>query len=850
MESAASRRALAPVTRITEIGAAEGGALQIAMENLLKDLRYSARMLRKNPSFTVVAVIALALGVGANSAIFSVVNAVLLRPLPFKEPHSLVRIWGKIEKDGIPKNWISQPELLDINEQSQAFEAVAAYQTGGANLTGSGDPVRVNSALVNANLFPTLGIEARTGRTFFDEEDQPGRDRVVIISDSLWRSRFGADPSIVGTTIGLSGNNYTVIGIMPAGFHFPNQEDLWIPLAIDKNNPSNRGNHGLEVVARLKPGLSLPQAQTDLTNIAAALEQRYPNNYANSGFGFYAVGMLDELVGSVRPALYILLGAVGFVLLIACANVANLLLARSTVREKEVAIRAALGAGRGRLIQQLLTESVTLALIGSGLGLALAWLGVKLFAALGPRDIPRIDDIGLDIRVVAFTVLIAAVTGIAFGLAPALQISKPDLHDTLKEGGRGSTSGRHLVRNALVVSEVAIALVLLIGAGLMIKSFQQLLKINMGFRPEKTLTMRVALPQTKYKERPQVIGFYKQLLEKLNSLPGVESAGAISQLPLSGAYSSGTTGVERPDSDEVFKNFRGVPYIEADRRVVSAEYFKSLGIALQSGRYLTEADNEDAPPVAVVDESFEKRFWPNTGAVGKRFVYRFNNGTNIQWGQVVGVVSHVRHYGIDEVKQYGLAQEGREEIYFPYAQQPSNQMYLAIKTGVDPLGLTSAVRAEVASIDSSQPVYAVNSMDQLLSTSLAQRRLNLVLFGTFSTIALILASVGIYGVMSYSVTQRTHEIGIRMALGAQQTRVLGMVVRQGMTLAVAGVGIGLVAAFALTRLMATLLFGVSATDPITFALLAGLLTGVALVACFVPARRATRVDPMVALRYE
>jgi putative ABC transport system permease protein len=820
------------------------------METLLQDIRYSFRMLRKSPSFTAVAVIALALGIGATSAIFSVVQAVLLKPLPFKEPSRLVRIWGKFDVDGIPKNWISQPELLDLKEQNQSFEDIAAYQAGGANLTGIGDPVRVNTASVNASFFSILGVEPGKGRTFTEEEDQPGPDKVVLISDALWRSRFGADPALIGQTLGLSGNSYTVIGIMPPGFHFPDKEDLWKPLAIDKTNPENRGSHGLEVVARLKPGVTPQQAQTDLTNISATLTQRYPANYASGGFGLYGVSMLDEIVGNIRPALFILLGAVGFVLLIACANVANLLLARAAAREREVAIRAALGARRGRLIRQLLTESIVLAIIGTVVGLALAYLGVKLFALLGPRDIPRIEEIALDARVVGFSVLMALITGIAFGLAPALQISKPSLHDSLKEGARGSTAGRQRLRAGLVVSEVAIALVLLIGAGLMIKSFQRLLQINMGFRTERTLTMRLTLPSTKYKDDNQVISFYRQLLDKIKALPGVESAGAISELPLSGAYSSGTTGVDNPDSAEGLRQFRGIPYIEADRRVVSADYFKTLGLSLRNGRLLTEADNENAPPVAVVDDAFEKRFWPETGAIGKRFVYRFNNGTNIQWGQIVGVVSHVRHYGVDEVKQYGLAQEGREEIYFPYSQSASNRMYLAIRTNIDPLSLTSAVRSEVLSMDPSEPVYEVKTMDQLASTSLAQRQLNMVLFASFSGIALILAAVGIYGVMSYSVTQRTHEIGIRMALGARQHNVLGLVVRQGMTLALTGVVVGLGAAIGLTRLMSSLLFGVSATDPLTFAVISAILTGVALAACFVPARRATRVDPMVALRYE
>ncbi|MEK6408920.1 MAG: ABC transporter permease [Acidobacteriota bacterium] len=820
------------------------------MENLLHDARYSIRMLRKSPGFTAVAVIALALGIGANCAIFSVVNAVLLRPLPFKDPEGLVRIWGKFDKVGIPKNWISEPELLDLLEQNQSFENIAAYQSGGVNLTADGEPVRVNSASVNASLFSVLGVQPAIGRTFLEEEDQPGRDKVVLVSNGLWRNRFGSDPALLDKTIGLSGESYTIVGIMPPGFQFPEKADLWVPLAINRAQLDNRGSHGLEVVARLNPAVTLPQAQADLTNIAATLEQRYPNSYSDSGWGLYPVSMLDEVVGNIRPALRILLGAVAFVLLIACANVANLLLARATVREKEIAIRAALGAGRRRLVQQLLTESVFLSVMGGLFGLLLAYFGVRLFVAFGPKEIPRLDEIALDGRVFAFSLLIAVVTGLVFGLAPALQISKPDLQDSLKEGGRGSSKGRHRLRNALVVSEVAIALVLLVGAGLMIKSFQRLLQLNMGFRTENVLTMRLSVPSTKYKEDAKVAAFYHQLLDKIKALPGVETAGAISHLPVSGSYASGTTAVENAEAQEGLKSFQGSAYIEADRRNVSADYFKAMGIELKEGRLFTEADTEMAPLVAVVDETFERRFWPHGSAVGKRFVARFNDGKDIQWGQIVGVVAHVRHYGIDQVKQFGLGQEGREQAYFPYLQRPSNRMYLAIKTTTDPLSLASAVRGEVLSLDPEQPVYDVKSMDQLVTTSLAERQLNMVLFVAFSAIALILASVGIYGVMSYSVTQRTHEIGIRMALGAGQRNVLGLVVRQGMTLALTGVAFGVAGALALTRLMSSLLFGVSATDPVTFAAISLLLTGVALAACFIPARRATRVDPMVALRYE
>ncbi|MEK6303158.1 MAG: ABC transporter permease [Acidobacteriota bacterium] len=821
------------------------------METFLHDIRYSFRMLRKSPGFTAVATLTLALGIGANSAIFSVVNALLLRPLPFKDPDRLVRIWGKFEKDGIPKNWISEPELIDLNQMSESFEDIAAYQGSGVNLTGNQDPVRINAAFVNASLFPVLGINATLGRTFSADEDQPGRNKVALLGHNLWQSRFASNPNVIGESIGINGENYTVLGVMPAGFQFPDQDDVWLPLAIDRNKPDDRGSHSLEVVAKLKPGYTPEQAGVELNNIATTLQERYPNNYSpDGGFGFFFVPMLDELVGKLRPALWVLVGAVGFVLLIACVNVANLLLSRAGARAKEFAVRAALGAGRGRLVRQLITESLLLSLIGSALGLALAWTAVRLFVALGPPDIPRMSEISLDWRVAGFSLFVSILTGLVFGLAPALQASKPDLQDALKEGGRGSTGGRHRLRNVLVVSEVAIALVLLVGAGLMIKSFGKLLDLDLGFRSGKTLTMRLSLPSTKYKEDAQQAAFYRQLLERVRVLPGVESASVISHLPLSGSYSSGSTAVENAEVEEGLRHFQGIPYIEADRRSVSADYFSTLGIALKEGRLLTEADNETAPPVAVVDELFQRRFWPNGSAVGKRFIAQFNDGKDIKWGQIVGVVAHVRHYGIDQVKQYGLAQEGREQVYFPYLQRPNDRMYLAVRTGMEPLSLAGAVRGEVLALDKDQPVYDVKSMDQLVSSSLAERQLNMVLLGGFSLIALLLAAVGIYGVMSYSVAQRTHEMGIRMALGAKQSNVLSLVVRQGMTLALAGVAAGLVGAFALTRLMTSLLYGVSTTDPLTFGAIAVILTGVALVACLVPARRATKVDPMIALRYE
>ncbi|HWO01077.1 MAG TPA: ABC transporter permease [Blastocatellia bacterium] len=821
------------------------------MENLLHDLRYSFRMLRKSPGFTAVATLTLALGIGANTAIFSVVNALLLKPLPFKDPDRLVRIWGKFETEGIPKNWISEPELLDLNQMTESFEDIAAYQGGGVNLTGQQDPVRVNAAFVNASLFPVLGINAKLGRTFSQDEDQPGSNRVALLSYSLWQSRFGSQPDIVGESVGINGENYSVIGVMPDGFRFPDKDDIWIPLAIDKAKPDDRGSHGLEVVAKIKPGVTPEQAGVELSNIAATLQERYPSNYPqDGGWGLFFVPMLDELVGKLRPALWVLLGAVAFVLLIACVNVANLLLARAGAREKEFAVRAALGAGRGRLVRQLITESLLLALIGSALGLALAWTCVRAFVAFGPSDIPRLDEVGLDWRVAGFTLFASILTGLVFGLAPALQASKPDLQDALKEGGRGSTGGRHRLRNVLVISEVAFALVLLVGAGLMIRSFGRLLDLNLGFSTERILTMRLSLPRTKYKEDPQQAALYRSLLERVRALPGVASASVISELPLSGSYSSGSTAVERPDVDEGLRKFKGIPYIEADRRTVSADYFSTMEIALKEGRLFTEADTETAPPVAVVDEMFERRFWPNGSAVGKRFVAQFDNANNIKWGEIVGVVAHVSHYGIDQVKEYGLGQEGREQVYYPYLQNPNRYMYLAVKTRMDPLSLSTAVRGEVLALDPDQPVYDVKSMEQLASSALGERRLNMLLLVGFAVIALVLAAVGIYGVMSYSVVQRTHELGIRMALGARTSNVLSLVVRQGMTLALIGVAAGLAGAFTLTRLMTSLLYGVSTTDPLTFAAFSVILTGVALIACLVPARRATTVDPMIALRCE
>ena len=820
------------------------------MGKLLQDIRYSIRVLRKSPGFTVVAIVALALGIGATTAIFSVVYAVALRPLPFKEPEKLAKVWGKFERDGIPKNWISQPELYDLQEQTQSFEDFAAFQTFGVNLSSSDSPQRVSTAFVNASLFPLLRVQPSLGRTFTNEEDQAGANRVAVVSDGLWKRSFAADPSIIDSTIVINGQNYTVLGVMPPGFNYPDDVELWLPIGFDKANPGSRGNHGLEVLTRIKSDVSIGQAGGEIGSLANALAEKFPNNYSpEGGFSFYLVPLHEEVVGNIKPMLMLLVIAVGLVLLIACANVANMLLARSTVREKEVALRAALGASRTRLIRQLLTESVMLSFIGGVLGVLLAYIGVKLFVAFGPQDIPRIKEIGVDVLVLVFSLLITILTGIIFGLAPALHISKPDLNSSLKEGGRGSTGGRHFVRNFLVVAEISFALMLLIMAGLTIKSFQQLLNINLGFRTENVLTMRLTLPTARYKTE-QVAPFYQQLLDEIKALPGVQSAGAVTILPLSGSYSSGTTLVEDTSAGEGLQRFNGRPYLEADRRNATPGYFESLGATLLSGRMITDADTQTAPPVAIVDEKFARRFWPDGNAVGKRIAV---GGTrdNLLWGEIVGVISHIRHYGTNkEGQDRAYFPEGREQIYFPLAQNPSRTMYLAIHTATDASSLINPVRNAVLAMDKDLPVYEVKTMEQLVSKSVANPRLNVVLLGIFAAVALILSAVGIYGVMSYSVTQRTHEIGIRMALGATSKDVLKLVVGLGLTLTGVGVGVGLVSAFFLTRLMATLLFGVSSTDPVTFVVIPLILTAVAFVACFIPARRATKVDPMVALRYE
>jgi predicted permease len=801
------------------------------MGTLWQDLRYGARMLAKNPGFTSVAVVALALGIGANSAIFSVVDAVLLRPLPFEESDRLVFLSERSPQlEGMS---ISYPNFTDWRAQNQSFEKIGVYRRNSYNLTGRGEPERFVGGIFSADLFAALRVQPALGRLFTNDEDQPGAQPVVVLSHGLWQRRFGGDPSIVNQNVTLNGVGYTVIGVMPADYGWPRGVELWTPVGQESGQQSwqQRGNHpGLYGVARLKPGVTIEQARANMDAIAAALEKQYPDSNTNNRVSI--TPLLDIIVRDVRPRLYVLLAAVGFVLLIACANVANLLLARATTRQKEIALRAALGASRWRVVRQLLTESVLLASLGGLLGLALAKWGVKLLIAISPNTIPRANEVGLDMRVVAFTAAVSILTGVVFGLVPALQSSRADVNEVLKEGGRGSTGRRHWFRSGLVVAEVVMTLVLLVGAGLLIRSFHRLQNVDPGFTTESLLTFNVSLPERKYAEPQQRVNFYNQLLQNLRNLPGVQSAAIATGLPLgNNGWQNSYNVIGRPEPGRGQRPITEVAY-------VSPDYFKAMGITLLRGRYFTEQDTRESPRVTVIDEEFARREWPNADPLGQQLRTGGNDPITI-----VGVVRRVRMEGLRE-------DSGRVQSYYPYQQNARPGMSVVLRTAGEPMNLAASVRQQVLAADPDQPIFNLQTMGEIWNLSIAPEKLVLMLLIVFASLALVLAGLGIYGVMSYTVTQRTHEIGIRMALGARPLDILRGVVGQGMTLALAGVGIGLAAALSLMRLMRGMLFGVSASDPLTFAGVAVTLVLIALVACYVPARRATKLDPMVALRYE
>jgi predicted permease len=801
------------------------------MRTLVQDLRYGVRMLLKNPVFTLIAVITLALGIGANSAIFTIVNGVLLRPLPFEEPERLVKVWETRHHLGRARNVVSPSDFFDWRSQNKSFEHMAAYTAGDFTLTGSGEPDRVRVTSVSPDLFPLLRQQPILGRAFTQEEEINGKNLVVILSHGSWDRRFGRDQAILGKTLTLSGTNYAVVGVMPAGFSFPDSNvEMWIPYAPNTNERANRGGHYLNLLARLKPGVTLEQARADMASIAAALEKQYQ---VNVGHGSNVFSLYEETVGDVRRALLVILAAVGFVLLIACANVANLLLARGAARRKEIAIRTALGASRRRVVRQLFTESLLLSFTGGFLGLVLGLLGVELLLTINPDDIPRAQEIRLDYVVLAFTFGITIITGVIFGLAPALQISKPDLNESLKESSRGTSGSlrRNRLRGIFVVSEVALSLVLLIGAGLMIKSFIRLSRVDLGFNPENVLAVSVSLSGAKYREGQSRVSFFEEVRRNIAALPGVRSVGMVAGLPVAGGIGSRYFGIEgRPPQPP------GQGY-NANINIISPDYFRTMGIQFMRGRDFTEQDVTGQPQVMIINEELARRFFPDEDPLGKRIVF----GTDSFW-TIVGIAGDVRNQG--------LARETRSEMFFPQGQSTPGFSTIVVRTNDDPLKSVAAVRNVFRSIDRDQPLYGIRTLEQVVSNSIVSQRFNVILLGIFAAVALILAGIGLYGVMSYSVAQRTHEIGVRMALGARVSDVLWLVTRQGMTLALTGVALGLGASFALTRSMVNLLFGVSPTDRTTFAAIALLLIVVALVACLIPALRATKVDPLIALRYE
>jgi putative ABC transport system permease protein len=816
-------------------------------------------MLAKSPGFTIVAVLTLALGIGANTAIFSIVNAVLLRPLAYKDSPSLVNIWSKFEKDGIPQNWISEPEYWDLLDHNESFSQIAAYSLGGsANLTSAdSQPVQVSTANATASLLPMLGIAPALGRSFSADEDRPGNSHFALLSYGLWQSQFGGDPNILSKSIQLDGNKYAIVGVLPKQFSLGGKQDLWTPLGLDRARPQDRGSHYLHVVAHLKPGVDSAQASAALTRFASDLLRVYPNSYGRGdekNFTMYMVPVKEQLVSKVRPALLVLLGAVAFVLLIACANVANLLLAHASAREKELAIRAALGAGRVRLVRQLLTESLILAFAGGLLGLGLGYWGVDALRALVPANTPRMNEVQLDPLVLAFTFAVSLLTGLIFGLAPAWHIARTDLREALNEAGRGTSAseGSRRLRSVLVVSELALAVLLLVGAGLLIRSFSRLLDVSPGFQTQHLLTLELSLPEKTYPDGAPVQNFFAQLMARVNAVSGIQAAGAVSQMPLADSYNSGTVFFEDTSIPDIprLQNLGNLPYLEIDQREATPGYFQAMQIPLVRGRLLNDGDNASGQLVAVVDANFAHRFWPRGDAIGQHVA--IDTIPNIKpqtprWRTIVGVVGHVKHYALDT--------EGREQIYFPHRQPfygafASRDMTLAVRTSLEPTSVTSAIREQVSALDKDLPLYNIATMDHLVSASVAQPRLNLSLLAAFAALALVLAAVGVYGVMAYAVTQRTQEFGIRMALGALPADVLKQVFLEGGRLAAIGLALGLIAALALTRLMASLLFGVKPSDPVTLGMAAALLAFVALAACYIPARRATRVDPLVALRYE
>jgi putative ABC transport system permease protein len=808
------------------------------MQSLWQDLRYSVRMFVKNSGFTLVAVITLALGIGANTAIFSAVNGVLLKPLPYREPEQLVRLFESSQSQ--PRFPMARGNFQNYREQNATLAGLALYTRRDMELSQDEKPERLAALEVTAGFFDLLGVQPLLGREFRREDELPNNSSVVILSHALWQRRFNGDPGVIGKAVTLSGKPCTIVGVMPPGVQHVGGDyrsmphgavvDLWGPLAMPPQ--AERGAHFCNAIGRLKPGVSLDQATADLNLIAGRLAQQFPNT--NNGWRIATQPLREEIAGRARTTLLALLGAVFFVLLIACVNVANLLLARATVREREIAVRSALGAGRGRIVRQLLTESLLLAMIGGAAGILLAQLAIDALRALGPEQLPRLQAVSIDGRILLFTLGVTLLTGVLFGLAPALQAGQVNLNELLKEGGRGGGAQKRRLRDALVITEIALALALLAGAGLLIRSFLKLQQTAPGFDPERVLTASLSLPDARYGDAPKVAAFHWRLLDRVSALPGVGSAGLTSDLPWTGYDENAGFIIEG-------KTFPPNDRPEGRYHFVSSDYFRTIGVPLLAGRFFNDADQPESQPVVLINRAMAERYWSGESAVGKRFTFS-SQPKERNWFTVVGVVG--------DVKDFPHSPAAKPAFYWATMQQTPRQITLAVRSGADPLSLIEAVRSEVRVLDKDLPLAEVKTLEAIAATSVAGRRFTLWLVGFFALTAMAMAAIGIYSVLSYLVAQRTHEIGLRMALGAQLGDVLKLVMRQGMALVLSGLAAGIIAAFALTRLIKGLLFEVSATDPLAFAMAAALLALVALLACYIPARRAAKVDPMVALRVE
>ena len=803
------------------------GPLQI-LAHLLTDMRFGARQLLKAPAFTIVAILTLAFGIGATSAMFSVVNGVMLRPLPYPKPEGIVSVFEILPQYG--RFSVAPANFLDWRQQNRVFEQIAAYTGGTDTFVGADGPERVSRSLVSWDVFELLGVPPALGRGFRADEDAPMQNNVIVISHGMWQRRFGSDPNVLGRTINISGAPVTIVGVMPAGFYFPSRvAEFWRPIALDPANAS-RGGHFLGVVARLKDGVSPEQARTEMKGIAERLALQYPNNSRDESAD--AIPMYDLIVGPIRPVLLTLLAAVGFVVLIACANVANLMLVRASVREKELAIRAAMGAGRGRLVLQMIAESLLLAIVGGAAGLLLAYLAITPIKTLSAGSIPRVADVTLDRTVLAFAFLVSVATGLLFGLAPAWQASRGGVGAVLKEGGRGSTGARgHRVRAALLVVEVALSLVLLVGASLLLRSFARLTHVDPGFAANEVLSFTVALPQTAYPAGENRAAFFDRLLERLRAMPGVRAAGMVQQMPIRGDYMLSFTIQGRPTEPGKEES--------ANYRVTSPEYFEALGIPLVRGRVFDARDTAAAPKVAVVDEAFVTRHFPGADPIGGGI--DIGNGTD-GFYEIVGVVGNVRHEGLDEAS--------RPTMYIPSGLNVFSTMTIMVRTSGDPAQFAGTARQALREVDPNLPAFAVAPLATVITESVAQRRFSMLLIGAFALLALFLAAVGLYGVVAYAVSQRTQEIGLRMAIGAQRGDVLRLVLGGGMKLALVGVAIGIAGALALSRYVETMLFEVERYDAASYAATAAVLLVISALACYIPARRAMRVDPLVALRAE